>query len=92
MINPDDRFSLWDAAGLYRSILSEIEAAIGDVFSRRAHVRKLKDLSLLPGVWLRSPFPLRVSRQMHRFEIRLKRKSTGSFLEQREYESHYYGG
>ncbi len=57
MLNPDGRFAIGAAAGLYRSILSEIEVANGDVFSRRAHVSTSKKLSLLPGIWLRSLLP-----------------------------------
>jgi phytoene synthase len=63
LLNPDGRFAIGAAAGLYRAILDEIEASGGDVFSHRAHVSTQKKLSLLPGIWLRSLLPARSANQ-----------------------------
>ncbi len=54
LLQPDGRFAIGAAAGLYRGILDDIEAHSADVFSRRAHVSTANKLARLPGIWWRS--------------------------------------
>lgn len=54
MLNPDGRFAIGAAAGLYRAILDDIEARQGDVFQYRAHVSTAGKLWRLPGIWWQS--------------------------------------
>jgi phytoene synthase len=54
LLDPDGRFAIGAAAGLYRGILDDIEAHDYDVFSRRAHVSTAGKLAKLPGIWWRS--------------------------------------
>jgi len=54
LLNKDGRFAVAAAAGLYRAILTDIEAHDYDTFSRRAHVSGARKLSALPGLWWRS--------------------------------------
>jgi phytoene synthase len=54
LLDPDGRFAIAAAAGLYRGILDDIEAHDYDVFARRAHVSTVGKLVKLPGIWLRS--------------------------------------
>ena len=51
LLDPDGRFAIGAAAGLYRGILDDIEAHDYDVFSRRAHVSTVGKLVKLPGIW-----------------------------------------
>jgi phytoene synthase len=51
LLDPDGRFAIGAAAGLYRDILDDIEAHDYDVFSRRAHVSTVGKLGKLPGIW-----------------------------------------
>jgi phytoene synthase len=51
LLDPDGRFAIAAAAGLYRGILDDIEAHDYDVFSRRAHVSTMGKLVKLPGIW-----------------------------------------
>jgi phytoene synthase len=51
MLNPDGRFAVAAAAGLYRAILDDIEAHDYDTFTRRAHVSGARKLSKLPSIW-----------------------------------------
>jgi phytoene synthase len=51
LLDPDGRFAIGAAAGLYRGILDDIEAHDYDVFSRRAHVSTMGKLVKLPGIW-----------------------------------------
>jgi phytoene synthase len=51
LLDPDGRFAIAAAAGLYRGILDDIEAHDYDVFSRRAHVSTVGKLMKLPGIW-----------------------------------------
>ncbi len=48
------RFAVGAAAELYQAILDDIEASDYDVYTRRAHVKDSRKLSLLPGIWWRS--------------------------------------
>jgi len=54
MLNPDGRFAIAAAAGLYRAILDDIEARQGNVFRYRAHVSTVGKLWRLPGIWRQS--------------------------------------
>jgi len=54
LLDPDGRFAIGAAAGLYRAILNDIEAHDYDVFTRRAHIGTLGKLSRLPGIWWKS--------------------------------------
>ncbi len=54
MLNPDGRFAITAAAGLYRAILDDIEARKGDVFRYRAHVSTTGKLRRLPRIWWQS--------------------------------------
>ena len=54
MLNRDGRFAIAAAADLYRGILSAIERADYDVFTRRAYVSGWGKLRMLPGTWWRS--------------------------------------
>ena len=54
LLNPDGRFAIGAAAGLYRGILDDIEAHDYDVFRRRAHVSTMRKLVKLPGIWWES--------------------------------------
>ena len=54
LLDPDGRFAIGAAAGLYSGILDDIEAHDYDVFSRRAHVSTVGKLAKLPGIWWRS--------------------------------------
>jgi 15-cis-phytoene synthase len=54
LLSRDGRFAIRAAAELYRAILDDIEIHDFDVFSRRAHVSKLRKLRKLPGIWWRS--------------------------------------
>ena len=54
LLDPDGRFAIGAAAGLYRGILDDIEVHDYDVFSRRAHVSTAGKLAKLPGIWWRS--------------------------------------
>lgn len=51
MLDPDGRFAIAAASGLYQAILEDIEAHDYDVFSRRAYTSKLDKLRRLPGIW-----------------------------------------
>jgi phytoene synthase len=51
LLDPDGRFAIGAAAGLYRGILDDIEAHNYDVFNRRAHVSTAGKLVKLPGIW-----------------------------------------
>ncbi len=51
LLDPDGRFAIGAAAGLYRAILADIEANDYDVFSRRAFVGTWGKLKRLPGIW-----------------------------------------
>jgi phytoene synthase len=51
LLDPDGRFAIGAAAGLYRGILDDIEMHDYDVFFRRAHVSTLGKLVKLPGIW-----------------------------------------
>jgi phytoene synthase len=53
-LHPDGRFAITAAAELYRSILEDIEAHGGDVFSRRARLNAGQKLVRLPGIWWRA--------------------------------------
>lgn len=54
MLDPDGRFAIGAAAGLYRGILADIEANDYNIFTRRAHVPTYRKLSMLPSIWLQS--------------------------------------
>lgn len=54
LLNPDGRFAIAAAAGLYSAILDDIEAHDFDVFGRRAHVSGWGKLRRLPGIWWQS--------------------------------------
>lgn len=54
MLDADGRFAISAAAGLYEAILSDIERAQYDVFSRRAHVSLAGKLARLPKIWWKS--------------------------------------
>jgi phytoene synthase len=51
LLNPDGRFAVAAAAGLYRAILDDIEAHDYDTFTRRARVSGARKLSKLPSIW-----------------------------------------
>lgn len=51
LLHTDGRFAIAAAAGLYRAILTDIEAHDFDVFSRRAHVSTWGKLKRLPQIW-----------------------------------------
>jgi len=51
MLDPDGRFAIAAASGLYQAILEDIEAHDYDVFSRRAYTSKFDKLRRLPGIW-----------------------------------------
>lgn len=53
-LDRDGRFAVAAAAELYRSILEDIERHDGDVFNRRAFVRRSEKLAKLPGIWWRA--------------------------------------
>lgn len=57
LLNPDGRFAIAAAAGLYRAILDAIEARDGDVFQKRAYVSTMGKLRRLPGIWQQSRYP-----------------------------------
>lgn len=57
LLAPDGRFAIAAAADLYGAILTDIEAAGGDVFHRRAHVSSAAKLRRLPALWWRSRRP-----------------------------------
>jgi phytoene synthase len=54
MLNPDGRFAIAAAAGLYCAILDDIEARQGNVFHYRAHVNTIGKLRRLPKIWWQS--------------------------------------
>jgi phytoene synthase len=51
LLNPDGRFAIAAAAGLYGAILDQIEAADYNVFTRRAQVSTWGKLWRLPLIW-----------------------------------------
>jgi phytoene synthase len=51
LLDPDGRFAIAAAAGLYESILADIEAYDYDVFSRRAHLSAWSKFRRLPAIW-----------------------------------------
>ncbi|HKS68891.1 MAG TPA: squalene/phytoene synthase family protein [Ktedonobacterales bacterium] len=51
LLDPNGRFAIAAAAGLYRSILEDIEAHDFEVFHRRAHIGAWGKLRRLPGIW-----------------------------------------
>jgi phytoene synthase len=51
MLDPDGRFAIAAAAGLYRAILEQIEANDYDVIRRRAYVSKWGKVRRLPAFW-----------------------------------------
>jgi phytoene synthase len=51
MLDPDGRFAIAAAAGLYRAILEQIEANGYDVISQRAYVSKWGKVRRLPAFW-----------------------------------------
>ncbi|HEV8191329.1 MAG TPA: squalene/phytoene synthase family protein [Ktedonobacterales bacterium] len=51
LLDPEGRFAIAAAAGLYRAILEEIEAHDYDVFHRRAHVGAWGKVKRIPGIW-----------------------------------------
>jgi phytoene synthase len=51
LLQPEGRFAIAAAGGLYRAILDDIEAHDDDVFNRRAHVSAWGKLRRLPGLW-----------------------------------------
>lgn len=53
-LNPEGRFAIAAAAGLYRAILEDIEQHDYNVFTRRAHIGKWSKLRRLPNLWLQS--------------------------------------
>ena len=53
-LQADGRFAIAAAAGLYRAILTDIEAHDYDVFHRRAHLGTVAKLRRLPGIWWNS--------------------------------------
>jgi phytoene synthase len=57
LLDPDGRFAIAAAAGLYQGILDDIESHHGDVFTRRAHLSAAQKLLRLPGIWRRSRHP-----------------------------------
>lgn len=54
LLNPDGRFAITAAAGLYSAILNDIERHDFDVFRRRAYVNGWGKLRRLPGLWWQS--------------------------------------
>lgn len=54
LLDPDGRFAIAAAAGLYRAILEDIENHDYDVFSRRATIGRWGKLRRLPKLWWRS--------------------------------------
>jgi phytoene synthase len=54
MLDPDGRFAIAAASGLYQAILEDIEAHDYDVFSRRAYTSRMAKLRRLPGIWWNS--------------------------------------
>lgn len=54
LLNPDGRFAITAAAGLYSAILNDIERQDFDVFWRRAYVSGWGKLRRLPGLWWQS--------------------------------------
>ncbi|MCA9882038.1 MAG: phytoene/squalene synthase family protein [Anaerolineae bacterium] len=54
LLASDGRFAIAAAARLYEAVLTDIEAADYDVFSRRAHIGAVGKLSRLPRIWWRS--------------------------------------
>lgn len=54
LLNPDGRFAIAAAAGIYRAILDDIEAHDYDVFNRRAYVSTWGKLRRLPSLWWQS--------------------------------------
>lgn len=56
LLNKDGRFSIGAAGELYQLILDEIESNDYDVFTKRAYVKKIKKLSMLPSIWYRATF------------------------------------
>jgi phytoene synthase len=57
-LNRRGRFAIAASAELYRAILNAIEDNDYDVFNQRAFISGPDKLSRLPGIWLRSSFPL----------------------------------
>jgi phytoene synthase len=53
MLHEDGRFAVAAATELYAGILCDIEAHDYDVFTRRAHLSKIRKLLMLPGIWSR---------------------------------------
>jgi phytoene synthase len=51
MLDPDGRFAIAAAAGLYRAILERIEVNDYDVFQRRAYLGTWNKLQRLPQIW-----------------------------------------
>lgn len=51
LLNPDGRFAIAAAAGLYQGILDDIEARDYNVFGYRARVSNWGKLCRLPGIW-----------------------------------------
>jgi 15-cis-phytoene synthase len=51
LLDAEGRFAIAAAAGLYRTILRDIEAHDYDVFHRRAHVGAWGKLRRIPGIW-----------------------------------------
>jgi phytoene synthase len=54
LLDPDGRFAIGAAAGLYEAILDDIEAHDYDVFTRRARLTAWQKLRKLPGIWWRA--------------------------------------
>jgi phytoene synthase len=51
LLDPDGRFAIAAAAGLYRAILEQIEANDYDVIGRRAHLDSWGKVRRLPAIW-----------------------------------------
>ncbi len=54
LLNPEGRFAIAAAAGLYKGILKDIERHHYDNLSRRAYLGTGRKLSMLPAIWFRS--------------------------------------
>jgi phytoene synthase len=54
LLHPDGYRAVMAASTLYGAILDAIETQEYDVFRQRAHVSRLRKLSLLPAIWWRS--------------------------------------
>ncbi len=51
LLDPEGRFAIAAAAGLYRAILEDIEAHDYDVFHHRAHIGNWGKIKRLPRIW-----------------------------------------